>query len=454
MKILYGLYSGMVLQREGELCRVRFAADAVGAVRAAVSVSHGQVEETEPQDGHRCFFLTGIPIGGPYTLTLSDDTDSVTLADLYVGDVWLLAGQSNMEGIGYYRDIAGDLRQRPELRQFSFDNRHWELAEPRLHRGWLSPEPFMQNHFAGHGGVHERGVGPGFFFAQEMHRRTGVPQGLIPCALGGSNLSQWDPDADDDIPNLYQITLTRFRLCGSHIRGIFWYQGCAEANPDGVRLFTGRMERLIEAFREATGNPALPFVQVQIGRFTCAPLTDDAVWSAIREQQRQMTGVIPCLDTLAVTDADYADGIHLQARYHQRLGAAAAESMFRLCFDPQGLKTRPAPALSSIRIVHGSDDFGENLAVRFEHIHGSLQSAGVPAGFALSHSPDRIDTYRIFRLELGEDTVYIRHECPDEQLKEMYLSYYFGNGTYANITDAAGRPLPAFGPLKLADWVE
>ena len=454
MKIVYGLSSGMVLQRDTELCRAGFAADAVGDVNIRVSVPHGQVREDAPRDGHRFFWLINIPVGGPYTVTLTDDESSVTLTDLYVGDVWLLAGQSNMEGIGYYRDIAGELRQRPELRQFSLDNEHWELAEPRLHRGWMCPEPFMQNHFKGHGGVHVRGVGPGFYFAEAMHARTGLPQGVIPCALGGSNLSQWDPDAKEDIPNLYQITMNRIKLSGGRVRGIFWYQGCAEANPTGVELFTGRMQRLIAAFREALGEPELPFVQVQIGRFSNAAIADDPHWSAIRELQRQMTDAIPALDTLAVTDADYADGIHLQARYHQRLGKAAAESMARLCFDKQGLKTLPAPALSDIRIIHGSDDWGENLAVRYRNIHGGLQSPGVPSGFALSRSPDHIDTRSIFRLELGEDTVFVRHECPDEQLKEMYLSYFFGNGTYANITDAAGRPLPAFGPLKLSDWLK
>lgn len=451
MEIAYGLCSGMVLQRTGDLCRIRFVADATGEV--TVDGFHARLEELPPEGEFRAFLLTGIPVGGPYTVTLADDRGSVTLTDLYVGDVWMLAGQSNMEGIGYYRDIAGEVKQRPELRQFSFDNDHWEPAEPRLHRGWLSPEPVLQKHFAGHGGVHERGVGPGFFFAEEMHRRTGVPQGLIPCALGGSPLSQWAPDPVAGTPPLYQIAMRRFRLCGAHIRGIFWYQGCSDTNPDAISVFTERMERMIEAFRTDTDDPTLPFVQVQIGRFTMASPADDAKWSDIREQQRRLTDRIPYLDTVAVTDAEYADGIHLQARYHQRLAKTAAESMYRLCFDPQGLRTLPAPTLDSIHIIHGSDDFGENLAVTFHNIHGDLQSVGVPTGFALSRSPDHIDTYSIFRLELSRDTVYIRHECAEEQLKEMYLSYYFGNGSYANITDGAGRPLPAFGPLKLSEWL-
>lgn len=452
MKIAYGLYPGMVLQREGDLCRVRFALeDACGPV--TVIVPHGRLEEIGPDNGYRCFWLTGVPVGGPYTLTLSDEKDSLTLHDLYVGDVWLLGGQSNMEGVGYYRDIAGEVCQRPELRQFSFDNAHWELAEPRLHRGWLSPEPYMQEHFAGHGGVHERGVGPGFFFAQEMYRRTGVPQGLIPCALGGSNLGQWAPEGSSDGYQFYQMTMTRFKLCGSHVRGLFWYQGCAEANPDGVRLFTGRMQRLFDAFRRDTGNPALPIVQVQIGRFTNTPPAEDRHWSGIREQQRRLTQEIPHLDTVAVTDAEYADGIHLQARYQIKLGKNAAESMFRLCFDPQERTSLPAPSLASIRVVR-LDDFGEALAARFDNIHGGLISPGVPSGFALSRSPDKIDTYSIFRLELAANTVFIRHESPENALRDMYLSYYFGNGAYANITDMAGRPLPAFGPLKLGDWLQ
>ena len=38
-----------------------------------------------------------------------------------------------------------------------------------------------------------RGVGPAVAFAQEMFRRTGVPQGILACAHGGTSMSQWDP---------------------------------------------------------------------------------------------------------------------------------------------------------------------------------------------------------------------------------------------------------------------
>ncbi|MBC8349550.1 MAG: hypothetical protein H8E24_13175 [Verrucomicrobia bacterium] len=42
----------------------------------------------------------GLPVGGPYKIDLSDDSDSSTVKDVLIGDVRTLAGQSNMEGIG------------------------------------------------------------------------------------------------------------------------------------------------------------------------------------------------------------------------------------------------------------------------------------------------------------------------------------------------------------------
>ena len=38
-----------------------------------------------------------MPAGGPYELIISDESSSVTLRDVMIGEVWLAAGQSNME---------------------------------------------------------------------------------------------------------------------------------------------------------------------------------------------------------------------------------------------------------------------------------------------------------------------------------------------------------------------
>src|SRR5262249_47763286 len=46
--------------------------------------------------------LVGVPVGGPYTITCQfkceDQLTVLQVGNVYVGDLWVLAGQSNMEG--------------------------------------------------------------------------------------------------------------------------------------------------------------------------------------------------------------------------------------------------------------------------------------------------------------------------------------------------------------------
>ena len=41
--------------------------------------------------------LPSLPYGGPYVLSLDDGEETVSFKDVYIGEVWLAGGQSNME---------------------------------------------------------------------------------------------------------------------------------------------------------------------------------------------------------------------------------------------------------------------------------------------------------------------------------------------------------------------
>src|SRR5579885_1499438 len=53
--------------------------------------------------------LTGVPVGGPYTINclvqVGQNTSTIQVNQVFVGDVWILAGQSNMEGVGDLVDV-------------------------------------------------------------------------------------------------------------------------------------------------------------------------------------------------------------------------------------------------------------------------------------------------------------------------------------------------------------
>ena len=450
-----GLQSGIVLQRDNSNhCDSWFTL--TGAPDAVVSVNIGTLTETEPVENCRKFHLTGICTGGPYSLTLTVGEDTAVFTDLYVGDVWILAGQSNMDGCGYYNKTLADFTPNEAIRFYSIDGQ-WKVGDPRLHQNHRTPDEFIKRYLGYNLAEHwqDRGVGPGYAFAKAMRERTGVPQGLIACALGGSGMCHWDPDAPrEPEPNLYGIMLRKYAECGGNARGMFWYQGCSETSPDGTEHFTERMMHFVSSFRKEMHRPDMAFVQVQIYQYFCADPAGDGVWSLVREAQRTLHEHIDNMDTVAVTNAELADGIHLDAGSHEILGRNAAESMYRLCFDPCGMTSTPAPQLDTIYPVHQANDFGLTLAVKYKNLNGRLTSEGRPTGYALSISPDKLDRRHIFRVDLHNDTAYIRHEIPWDQLKDGYLFYMFGNGTYANITDEDGRLIPAMGPIALKEYLK
>ena len=77
--------------------------------------------------------LKGVPIGGPYKVEVRVTGVPATVQavdDLWVGDLWVLGGQSNMEGVGNLVDV-----QQPLDAVHSFDMAdNWGVARDPLHR--------------------------------------------------------------------------------------------------------------------------------------------------------------------------------------------------------------------------------------------------------------------------------------------------------------------------------
>jgi len=224
--------------------------------------------------------LTGIRAGGPYEVCINGQI----FTDIYVGDVWILAGQSNMQGIGRMVDITPNFNA--AIRALYMPN-EWGMANHPLHELGKS---YYKVHTVTFGQtvskVNIRGAGPGMSFAQKMYELTHVPQGLVACAHGGKNLYKDLTPAlfDKGEYSLYGATYERYLDIGSNVAGVFWYQGCSDANPDMAPAYTENMINMVQAFRKDF-QQELPFVQVQIGCCTWKreehPWMADC-WSSIR----------------------------------------------------------------------------------------------------------------------------------------------------------------------------
>ena len=278
MEITRGLFEHCVLQRTGEdVCDavIEGVCAGSGAVLATVR-SNGRpvkgfgkdaVAIGQAKRGRFKARLAGLPVGGPYDIELSIGSQRAKVRDVMVGDVWLLAGQSNMEGNGLLRDA---LPSHPKVRAFYMTDR-WGVARDPLHNPFDAVDAVHPKLLVAQKVVRQpkyvTGVGPGRAFALEMLRRTGVPQGLIPCAHGGTTMDQWDP-AQKKLggESLYGALIRRFTKNGSRVAGLLWYQGESDALANQLAQYVQKMLRLVRSFRKDLGQAALPIVMSQIAR--------------------------------------------------------------------------------------------------------------------------------------------------------------------------------------------
>lgn len=133
-------------------------------------------------------WMKGTEPGGPYTMDIRDDAGNETaIADILVGDVWICAGQSNMElpmervKDRYPEEIIDC--ENSAVRTFKITE-HADFHAPlrdHLTGEWKHAEPGTILQFSA----------TAYFFARQMYQMTGVPVGLVNASLGGSRIESW-----------------------------------------------------------------------------------------------------------------------------------------------------------------------------------------------------------------------------------------------------------------------
>ncbi|MCG3149284.1 MAG: hypothetical protein PCFJNLEI_02744 [Verrucomicrobiae bacterium] len=439
MQIITGLFDHCVLQRDGSVPVTGTAAH--GKVVAVITQGRRKIAHATAPIRRQQFTLRlqRLPAGGPYTVTLTAGTERLVVNDILVGDLWICAGQSNMQGLGYLKHAE---KPHSQVRAFYLDD-HWAIARDPLHtygncvdeiHGLLVgdnkwPKPL-------------EGVGPALSFALEMRRRTGVPQGLISCAHGGSSLAQWN--AALPAPSLYTATLRRVTKNGGRVAGLLWSQGESEAGvASDAGVYTARMAELVQAFRRDLHAPRLPVTMTQIARVIPARTTGP-LWNSVQDQQRCLPKVVRHLAVVPTVDLPYDDDAHIGGDGNARLGRRLAEAMHRL---RGGTGTRPQIVCRRVHVVPDPLSWwgGTKVIVEFDHVAGKLVSSGRPTGFAIGNPSC------VYGVTLAGNCAIVRTALPPVEV--LTQSLYYGQGTdpYCNITDQAGRSLPAFViPLRQA----
>ena len=192
---------GMVLQREKTI-PVWGKADAGEAV--SVTLNKKTCQTTATADGRWRVDLPKMKAGGPYILTVND----VELKDVFIGDVWLLSGQSNIDVTvervypWYTTDI--DNYENPKIRLFRVQNEtDTHGVRDDIRPTTINWKPVNRENAWLFSAM-------GYFLGRRMYEKTHVAQGIIVNSWGGTPIEAWL--SADSLNQHYPMLVEKTRL--------------------------------------------------------------------------------------------------------------------------------------------------------------------------------------------------------------------------------------------------
>lgn len=332
--------------------------------------------------------IENIPIGGPYTVDfvclsrercVEYSLRGDKINHLFVGDVYLIAGQSNAAGMA-----RGELSEMPEIGISVLRNLdRWDIASSPM------VDDTRHNMFLA--------------FAKKIRRETGMPIGLIPAAVGGAPLSTWLPSERGEF-----YTRAMEAMGGKKIRGVLWYQGCTDAG-DGYSTeeYLRRFTEFVNTLRADLSEPDLPFFTFQLNRQRRRDVNErlDALYDGIREAQRlaphRIEGVyvIPAIDALNMSDF-----IHNSRSSNAMLGERLARQVLEKLYG-KGLGA-DAPEIRSAELV------GNTVVAEFSGVREYLSDLNSRTSEYPLRVCDADGAVGISEVRISADRVYLTLERP------------------------------------------
>jgi len=319
-------------------------------------------------------------------------SNTITLDNILVGEVWLCSGQSNME-------YPLDLR----LHKFVAPKKGEDLAEKEL-KGNKNPlirflyvERKLQTELPTKGwtdcndSLFRFVSAAGYFFAKELANELKVPIGIISSSWGGTRVEQWTPPTAYEQSPLFKDSVfgkPNFKIDGMipgkmftgmllpiipyTIKGFLWYQGESNLMIHDTATFAAKTKLMIDTWRGRWNDNKMPFYFVQIAPY---------YYSKRKDKLQHGTDLLPyyweaqakCLDipnTGMVVTTDLVDNLNnIHPSYKWEVGRRL--SLWALAKDYGKKIVFSGPLYSKIKIKKNS------IELEFTHTGSGLISANV-----------------------------------------------------------------------------
>ena len=447
VKLASVIGDNMVLQR-GEAVPI-WGWDDPGT-NVTVTIGETKVTATADDKGKWIVRLPAMTAGGPHTMTVAG-TDTVTVANILVGEVWLCSGQSNMEW-----SVANSADPQQEIAAADHPRiRHIKVArapaakpqEEVASTGWQVCSPETVSSW----------TAVGYYFARYLQQQLDVPVGLIGSNWGGTRIEPWTPpvgfrqvpalkdiaDRLDSFParkedgNInHQSPLALYNgmiapLVPYGIRGALWYQG--ESNNGEAMLYFEKKKALIGGWRSVWDKPDLPFYFVQLApyRYGGDPKNLAGIWEA-----QTATLSVPHTGMAVTVDIGNVKDIHPKNK--QDVGKRLALWALAKLYGKTDL-VYSGPLYKSMAVE------GNRIRLAFDHVGGGLVSRdGQPLSWFTIAGEDR--NFVEANAEIDGDTVVV---SAGSVTKPAAVRFGWTQEAEPNLSNREGLPAS---PFRTDNW--
>jgi len=419
----------------------------------------------------------------PQTMTLSG-SNTVTLTNLLIGEVWICSGQSNMERqlgprtgqklIANYEAEAASANY-PQIRHFLVKPTIATNPLTTMSGSWAVCSPSTVTNF----------TAVGYFFGRDLHKTLGVPIGLIHTSWGGTPAETWtrhealesnpaiapilkrftndigtypmrlseyqanEPRLKADYTNACALAVAQAKptprppsppknpltwqnspcmlfngmlhpVIPYAMRGVIWYQG--ESNGSRAKEYRDLFPAMIADWRALWGEGNFPFIYVQVAPFK-------NMGPEIREAQFLTLSKTTNTAMAVITDHGDANDIHPIEKQH--VGARLALAARALAYG-EGIEYA-GPLFKSFKIVDGK------VMISFTHVGmGLVVKDGPLKGFVIAGADKK---FVPARAEILGDTVVV---SSTEVPVPTAVRYGWANVPDVNLFNTAGLPASPF----------
>lgn len=310
-------------------------------------------------------------------------SNTITFHDVLVGDVWIAAGQSNMDWAFFWGNGVLNTQEEmananyPLIRDCKVGTTSRADPQDSMSANWFVCTPKLAGSHPFSSGI-ERFTATGYFFARELNTKLKIPIGLINSSLGGTIIEAWlDPETAKQFPFIDERWQKRVQeypekkakydadkdawdaekaaalasgqpfkkpapmspahpdgdishpsglynamihpYLGYAFKGVIWYQG--ENNVQHAEEYQKLFPALIKGWRTQFGRGDFPFYWVQLSNYDYQSRPNATEWAYLREAQT-MTLSVP--NTAQAITLDIGDATNIHLKNKQEVGRRLA----------------------------------------------------------------------------------------------------------------------------------